>query len=163
MPCAGARLRLAARVSSSEDAIVGASTVAREINGRSQSEARIRYAEARFRKAFDNAPIGMAILSEDGRIEQANAALGAICGVSDAELEGGELRRLVSTSQGQRLKRALQEILSGRDATVEIELRVIRSAGSAVYVSMTGTRLPSADAEPPHVLCQIQDITARRS
>jgi diguanylate cyclase (GGDEF)-like protein/PAS domain S-box-containing protein len=143
--------------------IVGASTVARDRREPSRSETRSRDAEARFRKAFDNAPIGMAILSDDGRIEQANAALGAICGVSDAELEGGDLRRLVSTSQGERLNRALREILSGRDSTVEIELRVIRSAGSAVYVCMTGTRLPSADGEPPHILCQVQDITQRRS
>jgi PAS domain-containing protein len=45
-----------------------------------QALADLRDAEERFRSAFDEAPIGMALISEDGRLEQANSALGVICG-----------------------------------------------------------------------------------
>jgi diguanylate cyclase (GGDEF)-like protein/PAS domain S-box-containing protein len=143
--------------------IIGASTVARDISERARSDARIRQAEDRFRKAFDNSPLGMAIVSANGRIEQANAALASICGVAETELADRDLSMLVSTSQRRGLARALQEILGGHDRTLDIELRVSRPTGSVVYVSMAAIRLPSMEGEPTGVLCQFQDITERKS
>ena len=55
--------------------VIGASTVARDITEQRAAEIALKDAEERFRRAFDEAPIGMALISSDGRLEQANSAL----------------------------------------------------------------------------------------
>ena len=66
----------------------------RDVHARTEAERAQADAEVRFRTAFEEAPIGMAIVSIDGRFLQVNRALCAITGRDQEELEGTPVARL---------------------------------------------------------------------
>jgi PAS domain-containing protein len=58
-----------------QGAVIGASTVARDISERKRAAAALVEAEERFRGAFEEAPIGMVMLTERLRVCLANATM----------------------------------------------------------------------------------------
>ena len=62
--------------------------IGRDITAERQAARELRDAEERFRNAFDQAPIGKALVSPDGRFTRVNAALCGILGYSEEELLG---------------------------------------------------------------------------
>ena len=90
-----------------------------DITERKQTEEALREAHERFLSAFENAPIGMAMVDLDGRVLRANSALGQdrrvrhgrrLCGMNvhdfthpeDRESSRAEMARLVSASRCRR-------------------------------------------------------------
>ena len=129
---------------------------------RSRTELALRDAEERFRLAFHDAPIGMALISPDGRLEQANSALSVICGRTRDELQNACLRELLHPADADTGSEALRALAAGDIEQLGVELRVIAAAGSPVDISVHGTLLSPADGQPKRLLCQFQDITERR-
>ena len=116
--------------------------------------------ERRFHGAFTQASIGMALLSLDGRILQANAAMAAIFGIGRSEqLTQCDLIELVDASERAALTRALQDVVEGRCENFSLELRCPHG-GAELWVSFHGALLH--DAEAPSLIVQLQDVSARR-
>jgi diguanylate cyclase (GGDEF)-like protein/PAS domain S-box-containing protein len=133
-----------------------------DVTGRRRAELALREAQERFRHAFQDAPIGMALISEDGLLEQANTALGVICGRTRDELVGVRLRELVHPADADSVSEALRGLGAGAIDRLAIELRIIPAAGSPVVVSVNGTLLDSGAEHSKRVLCQFQDVTERK-
>jgi diguanylate cyclase (GGDEF)-like protein/PAS domain S-box-containing protein len=133
-----------------------------DITERKMSEAAVRSAEERFRGAFDDAPIGMAIVGLDGHVEQANDAMCAITGRTRAELVGQSLRGLVHPGDVDEGRRAMQSLARGLTRELAVELRFLHPAGTPVDVAAHGTVLRDAAGRPTHMLGQFQDVTERK-
>jgi diguanylate cyclase (GGDEF)-like protein/PAS domain S-box-containing protein len=92
---------------------ISALAVANVVSWRLNEQVReeLSSSQTRFRDAFDNAPVGMAIVSGSGVIRRANRALAARTGWTEDELNGMELDELAEpvgragTSQERRLRR----------------------------------------------------------
>ena len=121
----------------------------------------LRAAESRFHLAFDQAPIGMAIVELTGRVEQANKALGAICERTRRDLIGSELRDLIHPADREQWLATLDTLSSGRAENASIELRIAPTAESTVDVSAHCAVLKDAAERPIQVLCQFLDVTER--
>ncbi len=117
----------------------------RDIHAQTEAERAQAEAEARFRTAFEEAPIGMAIATADGRFLQVNRALCAFTGRTPEELEGTEIARLLHPDE-----RAEARLERG-------EHRFMHAAGSIVWGAVNATRV-----RDEHVLLQVQDVTERR-
>src|SRR5262245_24950686 len=118
--------------------------------------------ERRFHSAFSNAAIGMALVSVNGQVLQANAAMLALVGRAEADLVGREFGGIVHPHDAAALADRLTRCALGGD-TAPIELRISQPIGQEVWVSIhTGTFADGAIAVPRLIL-QAQDITARRS
>ena len=130
-----------------------------DITEQRRAELALTAAEERFRRAFDEAPIGMALLSPDGVLRKANTSLGVICGRELSELEGTRLDALLPPRDVESLGRALSELAAGRQ--VITELRIALALGSLVHVAMHGTLL-RGHGQTPQLLCQFQDVTERK-
>ena len=118
-------------------------------------------AESRFYLAFDQAPIGMALVELSGRVEQANKALGAICERTRRDLIGSELRDLIHPADREQWLATLDTLSSGRAENASIELRIAPTAESTVDVSAHCAVLKDAADRPIQVLCQFLDVTER--
>lgn len=129
---------------------------------RSRAELAVRDAEERFRRAFDDAAIGMALISADGRLEQVNSALGVISGHPRHELEEMHLRELLHPADADTGSEALRALAAGDTEQLTTELRIIPVAGAAVDISMHGTLMRCAAEQPKRLLCQFLDITERK-
>ena len=127
-----------------------------------RDEARLRAAEEQFRLAFENAPIGMAVVAPNGHFLRVNPALCAIVGYSADELL---IRRFQDVTHPADLDSDLEyvhDVLEGRAATYEMEKRYLRRDGSEVWVQLNVSLVRDHDGRPMHFISQIQDITARR-
>jgi diguanylate cyclase (GGDEF)-like protein/PAS domain S-box-containing protein len=127
-----------------------------------EAEVALRDAEEHFRGAFDHAPIGMALISVDGRLEQANPALGLICGRTRGELVTMRMRELLHPADADRASEALRALGDGAIDQLAIELRIIPAVGSPLEISVNATLLNSGPGQATHVLCQFQDVTDRK-
>jgi len=124
--------------------------------------AELRESENRFQSAFTHAAVGMALVSTDGRVVQANASLARLLGRTEAEFAGMEIAQIFHPDDDAALQRELRDILDGAETTFALELRCRHAQGVEVWVSLNGSVFT---ARPPLSRClilQLQDITARR-
>ena len=131
-----------------------------DVTEQRDAELALRDAEERFRRAFDEAPIGMAMISADGRLEQANTALAAICGCTRGELEECAPRAAAPRRRGQR-NRGAPRAGRRRERTARARPADHPGGGSPVDVSVHATRLRHR-WQPKRLLCQFLDVTDRK-
>jgi len=134
-----------------------------DISERKRSERALRDAEERFRRAFDEAPIGMAMLDLDGRFEQVNDALCSITGYSRAQLQQTTLEAITEADD---LDLDLPgQVFSLADGLVgaQTERRLIHPQLGAAWVAIHATMLHDGEDRPLRLLAQVQDITHQRS
>src|SRR5207247_10742486 len=93
----GTRRRVGVSAAPVRDArghIVGVATIGGDVTSRNAAEKALRDAKERFAGAFDNAAIGMALVSLGGGFLQVNLALCRMTGYSEDELLASDLQRL---------------------------------------------------------------------
>jgi diguanylate cyclase (GGDEF)-like protein/PAS domain S-box-containing protein len=129
----------------------------RDIHAQTEAERAQAEAEARFRTAFEEAPIGMAIATVDGRFMQVNRALCAFTGHTAKELEGTPIALLLHPDEREQEAEALARLARGDSPSVRGERRWLHAAGTVVWGAINATLVRDG-----HVLLQVQDITERR-
>jgi len=124
--------------------------------------AELRESEDRFHSAFNHAAIGMALVSTDGCIVQANAALARLVGCSESELAGRNLLAVVHPDDAATLQAKMGDLADGKDDTFLSELRCRHSAGTEIWVSLHASFFGGAGSIARCLIVQMQDTTARR-
>jgi len=119
--------------------------------------------ERRFHSAFTHASIGMALMTVDGRILQANPALRQLLGREIGELLQIAFHGAVADEDRAALEAALAQVTQPGFDGFALELRCRHRDGSLVWVSLHGSFFSEADAGAPCLILQVQDITARRN
>jgi len=127
---------------------------------RQAEQAALREAEARFRSAFDNAPVGMALLDLTGRPEQVNAALCTIARRDQDELVGRNELSWLSTDRGN-LERALTSLLTDETELVSLNGCIEHKTGDSTLTSVRLTLVRGHSGRPMHFIAQVQDESAR--
>ncbi len=118
--------------------------------------------EARFFSAFENTPLGMAIMDLAGRLQQVNSALCDLLGSRHEELLGSQLIDAVYPDDHKALRHAVRYLLNGELPSVQLESRFLRRDGELIW-GMLYLGLVKADVtSPPEVIAQLMDITQRK-
>ena len=133
-----------------------------DVTERRRHQDALREAEDRFRSAFDEAPIGMAMNSLDGRFLRVNKAMSEITGYSREQLEATTYRSITHPDDLARNETGIAEVIEGRASHYRTEKRYIHSDGHVVPVDLSSTVVRDGDGQPIHVLTQVQDITERK-
>jgi diguanylate cyclase (GGDEF)-like protein/PAS domain S-box-containing protein len=137
--------------------------VARRLAEREVAERALAQAEERFRTAFAEAPIGMALTSLEGRFLQVNKALERITGHDERQLLALAFASELTHPDDRRADRhATASMRSGETRIYDIEKRYLHAAGHTVWVSIHTTLIYDDQGEPEYFLSQIEDITTRR-
>jgi diguanylate cyclase (GGDEF)-like protein/PAS domain S-box-containing protein len=147
-------------VPTEEGAVVTATI--EDVSRMKRDEAQLQEAEQRFRQAFEEAPIGMAMLDPEGNFVQVNRALCDITGCSRDQLEVTSLDAITHPEDRDANKERMRRVLAGKAASFQSERRLLCATQRPVLVSIHATLLVGAEGKPSTVLAQIQDITNRR-
>jgi diguanylate cyclase (GGDEF)-like protein/PAS domain S-box-containing protein len=133
------------------------------IVGTHQETSALREAEERFRRAFEDAGIGMAITGLDGRFMRVNASLAAMLGRSPEELAGMRVMDITHPDHVVDDTAAIQRLRDGEIDVHRTEKRYLRPDGSEAWVSLTASVVRDDDGMPLHFLSQMADIGERRA
>jgi len=136
--------------------------IGQDLTDARRTAARLAEAEDRFRAAFEDAAIGMSIVSLDGRFLRVNPAMCALVGRPQEELAGRPVAELTHPDDRSLTDDALQALLRGERQTVMDEKRYLRPDGTAVWVLRSASLVREGDT-PRYFIGQAIDMTDRRS
>jgi diguanylate cyclase (GGDEF)-like protein/PAS domain S-box-containing protein len=122
----------------------------------------LREVRERFESAFDNAPIGMALVAMDGRWLQVNDALCRITGHTEEALKATTLRAMTHPDDVDLDEQSLRQLLAGQIPSYQVEKRYRHAWGHHVWVLMTVSIVRDQDRGPLYVVTQVQDISERK-
>ena len=134
----------------------------RDISERLRAEQALRESEQLFRQTFDNAPIGIALVSPDGRWLAVNRALCRIVGYSEAELLGKTFQDITHPDDLDADLHLLQQVLAGSRDGYSMEKRYFHKDGHPIDIQLDVTLKRDHEARPQYFISQIQDISERR-
>jgi len=122
----------------------------------------IREGDQRFRVAFQNAGVGVSILSLEGRFLHANAALCAMLGYTVDELLTKTFLDL-TFPEDIPASQALQEAaITSRGDPTSVDKRYIHKDGHIVWANVSTALIRSADGSPHYFFAITNDITETR-
>ncbi len=133
-----------------------------DVTERVLAQKALREAEERFRRAFDDAPIGMALLGLDGRWQRVNSKLCEITGHGEDALLGRTFAEITHPDDVSGNTEGLERLVSGQLPVLVVEKRYLRPDGKTVWVRVSSSLVRDADGAPAHVVAQIEDISDRR-
>jgi diguanylate cyclase (GGDEF)-like protein/PAS domain S-box-containing protein len=126
------------------------------------AERGLREVRERFESAFDNAPIGMALIAMDDRWLQVNDALCRITGHTEKELKATTLRAMTHPDDADLEAQNLVQLLAGQISSFQVEKRYRHAWGHYVWVLVTASIVRDESQAPLYVVTQVQDISERK-
>jgi diguanylate cyclase (GGDEF)-like protein/PAS domain S-box-containing protein len=145
--------------------IIGAATIAREITQRKQLERAHRESELRFAAAFEQAPIGVAIVGirgrDRGRFIKANSALTEMTGRAVGELDGVAIDTIVHPDDLSLTVGLYEKLDLGQSS--QVDQRYLHRDGRAVWVLTSCTPVGDETGQgPAYGVMQVLDISERK-
>ncbi|HEY7266353.1 MAG TPA: EAL domain-containing protein, partial [Solirubrobacterales bacterium] len=134
----------------------------RDISERQATEAALREAEERFRKAFDDSRVGMALISLDGSFQRVNRALCEICGRTEDSLLGRRFGEIIHPDEREREVEALREVADGESYGYRGETRCEHFRGHPIWISMTVSPVYDSQGILSYLIAQMEDISERK-
>jgi diguanylate cyclase (GGDEF)-like protein/PAS domain S-box-containing protein len=145
-----------------DGALIELQTVERDITAERQAARELREAEERFRNAFDQAPIGKALVSPDGRFMRVNSALCRITGYAEADLLATTFQSLTHPDDLAADLERMRQILDGSSESYAIEKRYRHADGHDIWVLLHVSLVRGEHGVPLYFVSQIQDISEQK-
>jgi len=130
---------------------------------RKKSENLLRVSEERFRSVFENASIGIALVSPDGRWLRVNHSLCEIIGYTEQELLATYFQAITHPEDLATDLAQMKRTLSGELPSYHLEKRYIHKNGATIRILQSITLVRDGAGAPLHFVTEIQDITRRRA
>ncbi len=122
----------------------------------------LKESERRFRGTFDNAAVGIAHVSLDGRWMRVNQKLCDKLGYSSEELLTMTFQDISHPEDLQRDLPQAELLAGGKMDFYSVEKRYIRKDGHPVWVNLTVSLQRNESGEPRYFIAVIQDISDRK-
>jgi two-component system, cell cycle sensor histidine kinase and response regulator CckA len=122
----------------------------------------LRDSEERFRGAFDYSPIGMGLVTLDGRFLRVNPALCRIGGYEESELLGLMFQEIVPGEELEYHRNEVRRLLAREIESYEHEVRYRHKLGHFVWVRFTVSAIRDREGNVTHLLGQAEDISERK-
>jgi PAS domain S-box-containing protein len=119
----------------------------------------LRMSEERFSNAIEHAPIGMALVSTEGRWLKVNQEICGLLGYSAEELMQKTFQDITHPDDLEADMGHVQDLLAGRGTSYHMEKRYFRKDGQLVWVDLGVSLICDKHNAPLHFISQILDIT----
>ena len=132
------------------------------INDRVHAQAALSEAEERFRRAFNDAPIGMGLVALDGRWLRVNQRLIEITGFSGAQLLASTFQDITHPDDIDIDVEHSRQLLAGEVRSYQMEKRYVRPDGESIWVMLSVSLVRGMDDEPLYFISQVENINERK-
>jgi diguanylate cyclase (GGDEF)-like protein/PAS domain S-box-containing protein len=132
-----------------------------DIHARKQAEEALQQSEERFRATFENAPLGIAECTVDGRFIEANSKLIEMLGYTKEEITHLTLADATHPGDWEKSLSNLQKLATGEVGSYVMEKRYIRKDRSIVWMNVKAS-LTVIHGKPQYMIVTVEDITARK-
>jgi len=134
----------------------------RDISDRQHQQQALHDSEEELRLTQENAATGMALVALDGYFLQANRALCSILQRTPDEMTGLRTRDVTHPDDYGADAGLMSRLLDGDIPAYDIEKRLVRPDGSAVWVEVQVALLRDRLGQPKRLIAQVLDIEQRR-
>jgi PAS domain S-box-containing protein len=122
----------------------------------------LRETERRFRKVFEEAAVGMALMDMEGRMLDCNPALQKMLGYGKEELQRLSYKEYSHPEDAGISARLFNELAEGIRDSYTWEKRYLRKDGQQVWGQVTVSLLRGMGGEPQFTIVMTEDITQRK-
>ncbi|WP_431678732.1 putative bifunctional diguanylate cyclase/phosphodiesterase [Kitasatospora sp. KL5] len=122
--------------------------------------AALRASESRFRAAFADAGIGMALIDADDLIIEANPAFAAMLGREPSDLARTHIHDIIDPEDTPR--RLYLELVHGKRDRLRVEKRLKHKDGRSVWSKVTLSLIRDGAEHPLYTLAMVEDVTEQR-
>ena len=136
--------------------------VVRDVTSRVQAERALRRSEERFRNLFEDSPIGMTIVSSEGRYLIVNDSFCKTLGYSESELMGKPFAEITHPEDLAESLDVMHKLTVGQQDSIQHEKRYVHKAGYPIWASVNVSALRDHVSGSVHFVTQVQDISERK-
>jgi PAS domain S-box-containing protein len=134
-----------------------------DVTAQREAEDRLRESQERFERAFEDAPIGIALVGLDERFLQVNAALCRILGYTPEQLCQLTVARITHPEDVAAEERNKARMLRGDGSAFQMEKRYLHADGHVVWGSLSVSSVSDREGRPLYFIGQLEDITDRKN
>jgi PAS domain S-box-containing protein len=135
--------------------------IVRDVTDRKQAESVLRESEEKFRRTFDQSPIGASILSLDYHFLRVNDALCRITGYAATELTGRSMLDITHPEDVPDTISWAERLLTGEFDRYEIDKRYVHSDGGTVWVHLSVRLIRDMAGRALYFMPMVLDVTER--
>jgi PAS domain S-box-containing protein len=130
-----------------------------DLTEQKQSEAALRESEERFRRVFEEGPLGLALVGKDYRFLKANAALCQMVGYQEAELIQKTFVEITHPDDVCADAELAERLFRREVPFYRIQKRYLKKTGEILWINLTASIIVDANGEPIHGLAMVEDVT----
>lgn len=136
--------------------------ISTDISDRKRAEEALQQSEERFRKIFEESPLGMAVVGFNQRMLQVNPMLCQILGYTDQELLNLSLDLIVHPDDIAIDQHLWKQLYYGKIPNYQIEKRYLRKDRTALWVMVNASVVRDREHKTLHSLVMVSDITKQK-
>jgi PAS domain S-box-containing protein len=130
-----------------------------DLSERKSAEAALRESDDRFRKVFEEGPLGLALVGKDYRFLKVNSTLCQMVGYQEAELVQKSFVD-ITHPEDVRADVELAERLFKREIPFyHMQKRYVKKDGEIIWINLTGSLVFDRSGEPLYAIAMVEDIT----
>jgi PAS domain S-box-containing protein len=134
----------------------------RDITKSKQIEEALRESEDRFRRIFEDGPLGMAMVGADYRFVTVNRMFCEMLGYMDQELLTKSFADITHPEHLDQDMAEIKKLYTGEIARYRTEKRYIRKDGSVIWGSLTVSPIRNRQGSIVSTLALVEDITEQK-
>lgn len=149
-------------IKNSEGIITHFVGIQQDITVQKKADQALRESEERFRKIFEDGPLGMAIVNSEYRFVKVNSALCRMVGYPENELTRMTFQEITHPEDIAKDLFLSEKVFKGEMADFQLEKRYITKNEEILWVALTATVIRDEHGKPLYGLAMVQDITERK-
>lgn len=134
----------------------------RDVSERKRVEEISRLSEERFRRIFEDAPFGMALIAPERTLLAVNKVFCGLLQYGAPELIGLNVMALTAPDDRKPSRQLLEQLFSNQVPAIGLDKRYVKKDGALLWAHTTVTAVLSAEGQTLYGLAVIEDLTQSR-